>query len=348
MSHDVSNKGPCDRDTPRTIHIAVNSSWDHLSAREGGYRIGHPSEMTVRVLEKDTSPPPTPTPAPSSAYSNARAILRLLQRPRLLRLHQRPHLPLRLHQRPHLPLRLHQRPRLLLRLHQRPRLRPPHQGLDRRAGLVRGRHPRLRRPLRLRRLLCPHPLLRRRRPQDQPPGYPNCQAPTAPNTKPNSDANTYAHANPNTYPAAYFDSGTHSNVRAYRRSTHPGTHANHHDSGDSHGHGSTDGGPRRCSDSGTGPAGHRGACASTNATRLGRASDPNNRRCNTAHPQYPGRHCLHSTATHHADNDPGLRHRVCHRRVRVPDIAQAMKRRWRPVCKMGVCRPPVSGPTSSS
>ena len=101
--------------------------------------------MTVRILEKDTSPPPTPTPAPpptpapSSAYS--------------------------------------QRPRLLRRLHQRPHLRPPHQGLDRRAGLVRGRHPRLRRPLRLRRLLCPHPLLRRRRPQDQHPRLPQLSGP---------------------------------------------------------------------------------------------------------------------------------------------------------------------------
>ena len=70
MSHGVD---PFPNDTPRTIRIAVNSSWDHLSAREGGYRVGHPSEMTVRILEKDTSPPPTPTPAPSSAYSNARA-----------------------------------------------------------------------------------------------------------------------------------------------------------------------------------------------------------------------------------------------------------------------------------
>ena len=302
MSHGVD---PFPNDTPRTIRIAVNSSWDHLSAREGGYRVGHPSEMTVRILEKDTSPPPTPTPAPSSALHAAYI--------------------------------------------QRPRHPPPHQGLDRRAGLVRGRHPRLRRPLRLRRLLCPHPLLRRRRPQDQHPGLPQLSGPDraqhqaqlrrqrlrprqprpltpiptpapTPTPTPTHQPNPNTGADPNTYPAAYFDSGAHSNARAYPR-THPGTHANHHDSGDSHGHGSTDGGPRRCSDSGTGPAGHRGACASTNATRLGGACDPNNRRCNTAHPQYLGRHCVHSTATHHADSDPGLRHRVCHRRVRVPDIA---------------------------
>ena len=118
--------GVCsDKDTPRTIRIAVNSNWDHLSAREGGYRVGHPSEMTVRVLAKDASPPPTPTPAPSSAYSNARASSAAYSNARLRRLHQRPH------------------------------LRPPHQGVDRRAGLVRGR----------------------RRPQDQHPGLPQLSGP---------------------------------------------------------------------------------------------------------------------------------------------------------------------------
>ena len=122
MSHGVD---PFPNDTPRTIRIAVNSSWDHLSAREGGYRVGHPSEMTVRVLAKDASPPPTPTPAPSSAYSNARASSAAYSNARLRRLHQRPH------------------------------LRPPHQGVDRRAGLVRGR----------------------RRPQDQHPGLPQLSGP---------------------------------------------------------------------------------------------------------------------------------------------------------------------------
>ena len=277
MSHGVCDYDQCPKDTARTIRIAVNSNWDHLSARKGGYRVGHLSEMTVRVLAKDTSPPPTSTPAPPPPPTPRPRWRAGLVRPLRLRRRrpqdQHPGLP----QLPGPDRAQHQpqHPRPRPRQPQRPRPRQPrplyqHLRLLQRQPRPQSQHrclPQLRpqhQPRCLLRLRCP---LKRPRLPPHPPRYPR-QPP--------------------------------------RRRRRPRLHR---------------GGSRRRSDSGTGPPGHCGACAATNATRLGGASDPNNRRCNTAHPQYLGRHCLHSTATHHADSDPGLRHRVCHRRVRVPDIA---------------------------
>ena len=68
MSYGVCDYRPCDEDTPRTIRIAVNSNWDHLSAREGGYRAGHPSEMTSQGLGEGHE---SSTAASSAAHTEA-------------------------------------------------------------------------------------------------------------------------------------------------------------------------------------------------------------------------------------------------------------------------------------